>query len=229
MNDVQANRVMTAKIIGVVNQKGGSGKTTTSMALAGALAERGLKTLVVDADPQGTASQWAAAASDARPFPATVVSLAAAGGKIAREIRPHVGNYDRIIVDCPPALDSLVPASVLVIADLAIVPVTLSPADLWATRGVKALVENAQAMNEGLRAYVLPNRVQRTVIATQVLEVLADVGLPVLSARLGQRAAFAEACLAGTTLAGLGSSAATAAEEIAALAHEVERLLERKS
>jgi len=219
---------MSAKIIGVVNQKGGSGKTTTSMGLAGALAERGLRTLVVDADPQGTASQWSAAASDDKPFPATVVSLAAAGGKIAREIRPHVSNYDRIIVDCPPALDSLVPASVLVIADLALVPVTLSPADLWATRGVRALVENAQAMNEGLRAFLLPNRVQRTIISGQVLEVLADVGLPVLNARLGQRAAFMEACLNGTTLAGQGSAGATAAQEVEALADEVEQLLKER-
>ncbi|MDG6937953.1 MAG: AAA family ATPase [Nitrososphaerota archaeon] len=219
---------MSARIIGVVNQKGGSGKTTTSMSLAGALAERGLRTLVVDADPQGTASQWSAAASDDKPFPATVVSLAAAGGKIAREIRPHVDNYDRIIVDCPPALDSLVPASVLVIADLALVPVTLSPADLWATRGVRALVENAQAMNEGLRAFLLPNRVQRTIISGQVLEVLADVGLPVLNARLGQRAAFMEACLNGTTLAGQGSAGATAAQEVEALAGEVEQLLKER-
>jgi len=219
---------MSAKIIGVVNQKGGSGKTTTSMGLAGALAERGLRTLVVDADPQGTASQWSAAASDDKPFPATVVSLAAAGGKIAREIRPHVDNYDRIIVDCPPALDSLVPASVLVIADLALVPVTLSPADLWATRGVRALVENAQAMNEDLRAFLLPNRVQRTIISGQVLEVLADVGLPVLNARLGQRAAFMEACLNGTTLAGQGSAAAPASQEVEALADEVEQLLKER-
>ncbi|MHC5730941.1 MAG: AAA family ATPase, partial [Nostoc sp.] len=55
---------MTAKIIAVVNQKGGSGKTTVSMQLAGAIARRSNKVLVVDADPQGTATRWAASALD---------------------------------------------------------------------------------------------------------------------------------------------------------------------
>ncbi len=47
---------MPAKIIAAVNQKGGSGKTTLSMQLAGALARRGHEVLIVDADPQGTAT-----------------------------------------------------------------------------------------------------------------------------------------------------------------------------
>ncbi len=50
---------MPAKIIAAVNQKGGSGKTTLSMQLAGALARRGHEMLPVDADPQGTATRQA--------------------------------------------------------------------------------------------------------------------------------------------------------------------------
>ena len=72
---------MAAKIIAVVNQKGGSGKTTVSMQLAGALARRKNKVLVVDADPQGTATRWAASALDETPFPASVVGLSAASTK----------------------------------------------------------------------------------------------------------------------------------------------------
>ena len=49
---------MAARIITVANQKGGAGKTTLTMSLAGALASSGNKVLVVDADPQGTALQW---------------------------------------------------------------------------------------------------------------------------------------------------------------------------
>ena len=44
---------MPARIVAVVNQKGGSSKTTLSIQLAGTLARRGLKSLIVDADPQG--------------------------------------------------------------------------------------------------------------------------------------------------------------------------------
>ena len=76
---------MRAKIIAAVNQKGGSGKTTLSMQLAGALARRGHEVLIVDADPQGTATRWAASAEDEKPFPATVAGLAAAAGKVHHE------------------------------------------------------------------------------------------------------------------------------------------------
>src|SRR4051795_3748832 len=141
---------MPAKIISVVNQKGGSGKTTLSMQLAGALARRGHDVLIVDADPQGTATRWAASAEDEKPFPATVAGLAAAAGKVHREVKKYISRYDYIIIDCPPAVDSLAPQSALLIADLAVVPVIPSPPDLWASVGITKLIENARTVNEEL-------------------------------------------------------------------------------
>ena len=133
---------MAAKIIAVVNQKGGSGKTTLSMQMAGALARRGKKVLVVDADPQGTATRWAASAEDDNPFPAAVVGLSAASEKVHREVRKFVDNYDFILIDCPPAADSPVPQSALLVADLALVPIIPSPLDMWAAMD-KSLTLNA--------------------------------------------------------------------------------------
>ena len=74
---------MYAKIIALVNEKGGAGKTTTAMNLAGSMANRQLRTLLVDADPQGTAMTWCIAAPENEPFPATVISLSSAGARLS--------------------------------------------------------------------------------------------------------------------------------------------------
>jgi chromosome partitioning protein len=78
---------MPAKIVVIANQKGGCGKTTIAMQVGGTLGRAGNRVLIVDADPQGTATRWAASAADESSFPAHVAGLAAAGGKVHREIR----------------------------------------------------------------------------------------------------------------------------------------------
>jgi chromosome partitioning protein len=77
---------MPAKIITVFNQKGGAGKTTVSCNLAGALGLRAKKTLLVDLDPQATASISVGNAPDERPFPASLANLSSVK-KPEREIR----------------------------------------------------------------------------------------------------------------------------------------------
>jgi chromosome partitioning protein len=57
---------IAVRTIAVVNRKGGSGKTTTAVSLAAVLAERGLPTLLIDLDPQGSASAWLAGGRDDR-------------------------------------------------------------------------------------------------------------------------------------------------------------------
>lgn len=93
---------MSAKIVTVFNQKGGCGKTTVSMHIAGTLGLRGNKTLLVDMDEQGTATRWASQAPEDKPFPASVIGLAPSGGAMHREVRKFVADYDYIVVDCPP-------------------------------------------------------------------------------------------------------------------------------
>src|SRR4028119_1528963 len=151
---------MAAKIIAVVNQKGGSGKTTVCMQLAGALARRGNKVLVVDADPQGTATRWAASAEDETPFPASVVGLSAASSKVHREVKKFVDDYAFIVIDCPPAADSPIPQSALLIADLAIVPIIPSPLDMWASVGIRQVIENVSQINEAMVTRLLVNQCQ---------------------------------------------------------------------
>ena len=120
---------MAASSITVFNQKGGAGKTTLSMQLAGTLAHRSHKVLVVDTDPQGTATRWSASAPQDKTFPAAVNGLSAAGAMVHREVRKFVDDYRFIIIDCPPALESVVPESALLISDIALVPIKALPGD----------------------------------------------------------------------------------------------------
>ena len=217
---------MAAKIIVVVNQKGGSGKTTLSMQLAGTLGRRGYRILVVDADPQGTATRWAASSEDDTPFPATVAGLAPAGGKIHREVKKYVANYEYIIIDCPPSVDSPVPQSALLIADLALVPVVPSPADLWAARGIKQLIENAENINEDLDVRLIANMVQpRTTLGKDALEILDDFGIPLTDSSLHLRTVYRESTLYGSTVHIFGSRARPAIEEIESLTDELLKIL----
>ena len=210
----------------MANQKGGCGKTTITMGLAGTLGVRGHRVLVIDADAQATATRWAAAAADDRPFPATVVGLAAAADKLHREIRKHVdGGYDYILVDCPPSIESPAPQSAMLVSDLVLVPVIPSPADLWATKGIKMLIEHAGAINEGLRSAMVANMTPRTAIGKDALSALADFGLEMARTTLGQRTAYREAVVDGLPIQGLGSRAREAIAEIEALTDEVERML----
>ncbi len=220
---------MTAKIIAVCNQKGGSGKTTLSMQLAGTLARRKNKVLVVDADPQGTATRWAASADDENPFPASVIGLSAANEKVHREVKKFVGDYDFIVIDCPPAADSPVPQSALLIADLALVPIIPSPLDLWASVGIRQVIENVSDINETLKAHLVVNQCQpKTNLAKDTLEVLPEFGIPVCKNYLRQRTAYRQSAVFGQTVQDFGSKAKDAIQEIEALTEEILSILNNK-
>lgn len=213
---------MVAKVITLFNQKGGCGKTTMTMQIAGTLALRGYKTLVVDMDDQSTATRWASQAPDDEPFPAALMNLAAMGGRMHREIKNQLDNYDFIIIDCPPAALSPAPSSAMLISDLAIIPVVPAPADMWASVAAKRLALTAQATNETLKIRILPNMVQKnTTLARDTLDVLAeDSEIPMLHTMVGSRAAFRECQLTGSTVHRLSKSS-PAAQEVDRLIDEV--------
>ena len=89
-----------AGIVALVNQKGGPGKTTLAMHLAGTLGRRGERVLVVDTDPQATASRWAAAGAPARPFPAQIIGVGPDPGALHTALQEHLAAYHWIVVDC---------------------------------------------------------------------------------------------------------------------------------
>lgn len=219
---------MAAKILVTANQKGGCGKTTVAMQIGGTLGRTGHRVLIVDADPQGTATRWAASSTDENPFPAHVAGLAAAGGKVHREIKKYLDSYDYILVDCPPAVESAVPQSALLVADIALVPIIPSPADLWAATGTRGLIERAIEINPALQARLVVNMLQsNTSMSKEVLEVLEDFGIPLTEAKLHLRTAYRQAAVFGGTVHDLGRDAAKAVREVETLVQEILDLVKK--
>ncbi|MEB3309754.1 MAG: ParA family partition ATPase [Snowella sp.] len=220
---------MTAKIIAVVNQKGGAGKTTIAMNLAGSLAQRGNKILVVDADPQGTATRWAASASEEKLFPASVIGLSAANTKVHQEVKKFIGDYDWIIIDCPPAADSPIPQSALLIADLAIVPLIPSPLDMWAAIGIRKVIQNVASINETLETRLVFNQYQsKTSLAKEAVEILLEFGIEQCKTKIGSRQIYRQSAVFGYTVHDYGAKAKEAIEEIEQLTDELLQVLKSK-
>ncbi len=215
-----------ARIVVLANQKGGPGKTTLAMCLAGELARRGHRVLVADADPQGTATRWAASAPDTKPFPARVLATGANPARLRAELRSHLHDYDFIIVDCPPSADSPLSHSALLIADLAVVPVIPSPPDLWAGLTIRHVIAGAARVHPELRARIVVNqRKPGTRLAAKTRELLPEYGIPVLNTQVGDREAFRHAAAAGATVADL-PRAQLAQAEVFSLTHEILDVLE---
>jgi chromosome partitioning protein len=217
---------MRTKIIAVVNQKGGCGKTTITMQLAGSLCRRDHRVLVVDADSQGSATRWAASAQEGHKFPVTVAGLAAAGARIHREVQKYVDVYDAILIDCPPGMESVIPQSALLIADLALVPVIRSPLDLWSSAGIVQLIENARVVNEELQVLLVLNQWnQNRLLAKDSAEVLNSFGLPVANQRIGDREVYRQCSMYGMTVHDMGPRARIAVQEMEMLTSEIMTIL----
>ena len=122
------------KVITVAQQKGGAGKTTLAVTLAGVFVRQGLSVALLDSDPQGTLGRWFMTRLERLGAPDLEFSTASAWG-VGYEVRKLRSSHDIVIIDTPPKADSdLRPA--LREADLVLVPVTASHVDLWATDGV---------------------------------------------------------------------------------------------
>ena len=206
-------------IVALLNQKGGTGKTTLSLHLAGELAQGGARVLVVDADPQGSALDWAQQRSQAgiaRRF--GVVGLPRE--TLHREAPALARDADHIVIDGPPRVTGIA-RSALLAADLVLMPVQPSPLDGWASAEMLRLLEEARVFRPELTARFVLNRcAARTVIARETGEALASSEPPLLPARIGQRVAFAEVAAAGR-LVDEADGAEAAALEITAFASAV--------
>lgn len=204
--------------IAVANQKGGTGKTTLALNLAAGLQRRG-STLVLDADPQASISQWAAMGDEPGHLPD--IQAVAQDGLRAR-IAQGTRGYRYVVIDCPPTLRTTMVGDVLNNVDVLLVPIQPSPVDLWASMDITAAVRNAHQRNPQLKAFAVLNQLDsRNALSRLMHEALAELEFPTLRTGLARRAAYRSAAVEGTSVYGLGHRGKAATREVEALIEEL--------
>jgi len=191
------------KTLVVANQKGGVSKTTTTAHLAVAAAGEGKRTCIIDADPQGSLSDWwnDRAAEDIQLLQCKVHEISSIVGRLADQ-------FDLLVIDTPPGTGAEV-AGLVRLGDFVLIPVRPSPHDLRAVPGTLSLLDGQPF------AFVLSQAKGRASITLQAVAALSEHGT-VARAVIGDRVDFASAMIDGRTVGEIDPRG-KAAEEVAAL------------
>ena len=206
-------------VIAVLNQKGGSGKTTISTHLARAFQLSGASVILVDSDTQGSARDWSAAHQDQ---PVQVVGIDRPTHE--RDLKA-LAKTDWIIIDGAPQAKELA-VSALKAADLVLIPCQPSPYDIWAASDLVDLIKQRIEVTDGRlkAAFVISRAIGGTKLGSEVTDALAGYGLPVLLSRIHQRVSYPTTAATGQTVFDLPGSGEAAAE-FNALRAEIEAML----
>lgn len=202
-------------IISILNQKGGTGKTTLAVNMAREYTTRGFKTLLVDSDSQGSALRWHEESGgeliDLTCLPVTTLD---------KDVVKFKDRYERIIIDGIPRVSPLTVCAIKA-ADVVLIPVQPSPYDVWATEDLVRLVKERIEITEGKLkvAFIVSRRIKGTLLGKEITSQLLNTGIHVFSHGTCQRQEYAKSVAEGRTVC---ESYSEANEEIIRIVTELE-------
>lgn len=207
-------------VISILNQKGGSGKTTIAINLARAYQLMGHSVLLIDSDKQGSSRDWHSA-DEKNPLPLLVLDKVS----IDKDIKKVIGQYDYIIIDGSPQATEIAIATIRA-SDFILIPMQPSPFDIWASSNLIELVKQSMSANRNLKAgIVLTRLIKNTKIGNEVSQIIHDFELPVLTNNIGQRTCYPFSASLGQTIFDTERANSESVSEINALANEITELM----
>ena len=210
-------------IVLIGGEKGGTGKTTIATNLAAVRALAGSDVLLVDTDPQGSASYWTTsrAENDIKP---RVACIQKSGKGLQQELQDLANRYQDIIVDAG-GRDSVELRAAMLVAHKTYVPIQASQFDIWTLTQMNDLIVTAQGFNPNLRAWVVINRGSNNPSVKEIAEAVEIMGdfehLGVATSVVRDRIAYRKAVRDGLSVVEMKPSDAKASREMNAFYVEV--------
>ena len=210
-------------IVGIIQVKGGVGRSTIATNLAGLMATK-KRVALIDCDiPQATSASWCSIRQQENITAATAEDHI----QLISEIERFNEDHDFIVIDAPPRIAEITKVT-LILSHLCLIPLGTSAAEIWATYDLLKTIEAAKTHKSKIDVRIVWNRFRvSTRSAKELSEAVRDeLKLKEIKSKLGYRVAYSEALARGMTVAEWVDKKAK--EEIKAFGKEIESILRVK-
>jgi len=203
------------KVISVLSQKGGSGKSTIAINLARALQLKGFDVALIDTDPQASAREWNALASDDF-FPVYGCDK----GVSDKDIRQLERLADFVVIDGAPRIEKSMTDAIR-LSNYILIPIKPSQFDIWACKDTIELIQTRMQIDDKLKAGLVLSQVNKqTNLTKDVIDfVQENFAIQLLQGSTGIRVCYADVLSKGGTV--FESSSKAAQEEMLLITDEI--------
>jgi chromosome partitioning protein len=218
---------MMARIVGIIQTKGGAGRSTLATNLAAHFSLQEPTTLI-DCDlPQATSSSWYALRQAELPSKNLLLATAHNHLELIQRVKERAADSGYMIIDGPPRLTEMTRA-IIILSDLCLIPLGASAAEIWSTNDLVQTLEEARDYKSDVEARLVWTRFRAQTREAQELRDAVEKGLKFkdLQSRLGYRVAFSEALARGLSVE--EGSDGRAHAEMLGLADEINLILAEK-